>query len=202
MLSKLFVFIVGIFIFFAVLGLIKRYRVVTLSLFSRIKDYKNSKYFYNVISKEEAAIFKDQSYTVYQPVISIFNTDEWYLLSILEQISLELSVKLFAKIPLTELFKIDKKISRVAQSSALAHIKGIHVDYIFTDIKTSKPLLVIQLENSSATLNRSSDLTQKSALSSLIEQANLPLLYVAIKNTYDVAEIKAEIMTRLKMKPQ
>ena len=90
----------------------------------------------------------------------------------------------------------------MAQSSALAHIKGIHVDYIFTDIKTSKPLLVIQLENSSATLNRSSDLTQKSALSSLIEQANLPLLYVAIKNTYDVAEIKAEIMTRLKMKPQ
>lgn len=194
MLSKLIVFILGIIIFFFVLGLIQRYRLVCNTLLSRIKEFMSSQSSNNVLSQ------KNQLDLVYQPTKSIFNTDEWYFFSILERISIDLSVKLFAKVPLTALLNIDKSISKAAQNSALMKIKGLHVDYIFIDIKTAKPLLVIQLENSNDNLNLSPYLMKKTVLTALMQQIHLPVLYVVIKNTYDLANIKSDIVALLKMK--
>lgn len=94
---------------------------------------------------------------------------------------------IFAKVRLADLVRV-KGQNRM---SGFGMIKSKHIDFIISDLKTSKVLLAIELDDNSH--NKKSTQKSDNIKNNVLEEAGIPLLRVKAKKTYNLQELQNQI---------
>lgn len=93
------------------------------------------------------------------------------------------------KVGLNDLFYVPRSVE-----NSLAHLNKInrkHVDFVLCDVQTMRPLLAIELDDSSHKRKDRQD--RDDLVDSVFKAAQLPLLHVTVKRAYQPADISKEI---------
>ena len=100
---------------------------------------------------------------------------------------------IFAKVRLADLVEADER--HLLRESNFDHIKSKHIDFVICDSMLS-PVIVIELDDSShrqpVRAARDRDVNR------ILEIAELPILRVPVRRTYNPAEIAKQILLKLR----
>lgn len=100
----------------------------------------------------------------------------------------------FAKVRMEDVIVVKGATDQKGPDSRTSHrnrIKSRHVDFLLCDKDTSRPLLAIELDDSSH--SRPAQRTRDEFVGKAFEAAGMPLLRVTAQRAYNVAEIRGRI---------
>ena len=100
---------------------------------------------------------------------------------------------LFAMVRLADLIYIPKGTEK--RQSHFNRIQSKHVDFVLCNKTELKPILAIELDDSSH--QRADRKKRDEFLNKALEQAGLPLLRIPVRSGYDPQEIKQKIQAKL-----
>lgn len=121
---------------------------------------------------------------------SLFSPAERSFFGVLESLNYE-SVTITAKVRLADVFGIKKGIARGDRQRALNRISAKHVDFLLIQKSDGRPLLGIELDDSSH--DEEDRAARDSFVDSVFSSAGLPILHVAVKAAYDPNEIRRQL---------
>jgi len=129
---------------------------------------------------------------VYYLKKSLYSAAERSFLGILESIDFE-DVTIQSKVRLADVFGLKKGLDRSLRQRALNRITSKHVDYLLVQKSDGRPLLGIELDDSS---HEAEDRKQRDQfVDGVFRSAGLPLLHVPAKSSYDPKEIRRLLET-------
>jgi len=118
---------------------------------------------------------------------SLFTPAERSFYGVLESIDYE-GISIVSKVRLADIFGIKKGLEKGDRQRALNRITSKHIDFLFIDKSDGKPILGIELDDSSHELEDKA--ARDSFVDSVFESASLPILHVPCKQAYDPKEIR------------
>jgi very-short-patch-repair endonuclease len=107
----------------------------------------------------------------------------------------DLDYKIFAKVRLADLLYVPSRTNN--RVSYYNRIQSKHVDFVICDIKYLKPVLVIELDDS--THNRQDRSERDEFVNKALTCSNLPVLRVPAQYTYNVTDIESKIFNLLNL---
>ena len=127
---------------------------------------------------------------VYYAKKSLFTPAERSFLSVLEAV-LSSDVRVFGKVRLEDVIGVKSGLERDERQAARNRITSKHVDFLLVRARDLAPLAGIELDDSS---HEREDRRQRDEfVDAAFASANLPLLHVTVKKSYDPAELEAAI---------
>lgn len=121
---------------------------------------------------------------------SLLTEAEKYFYSVLKDVIAD-NYLLFPQVSLLEILSVPKGFNQKAHYSALNKIQAKHIDFLLSEKETTRPLLVIELDDSSHL--RSDRIARDRFLKEAFASANLPLLRVKVASQYDHELLKGSI---------
>jgi hypothetical protein len=121
---------------------------------------------------------------------SLFSPAERSFFGVLEALDYE-GVTLASKVRLADVFGIKKGLGRGDRQRALNRISAKHVDFLLVQSTDGRPLLGIELDDSSH--EEEGRVARDSFVDSVFSSAGLPILHVVAKAAYDPKEIHRQI---------
>lgn len=119
----------------------------------------------------------------------LFSEAEGRFLRVLREAAPELDV--FGKVRLEDVIVAKRGLSKSERASARGRIKSRHVDFVLTDPKSTRVLLVVELDDSTHLSERAKkvDAFKDGALAA----AGIPLLRVRASASYDVEDLSRRV---------
>lgn len=112
---------------------------------------------------------------------------------VLEQVATEMGFYLFVKVRLEDLLWLPSGTeSRFAFRN---RVKSRHVDFVLCEKKDIRPLLVLELDDSSH--QRQDRMERDEMVDKILHDAGLPVLHVRTKSFYEASSVQEEIRTVL-----
>jgi hypothetical protein len=131
--------------------------------------------------------------TPYRKRTYFFSKAERSFFDVLTLISKENNYYLFAKVRLADLLSIERGTKE--RQKYFNKIAAKHIDFLICDQKYIKPLIAIELDDSShQTKNRT---MRDDFVVTAMAKAGLPLMRVSVRSAYNVNEIKQQINSLL-----
>ena len=127
---------------------------------------------------------------VYYVKKSLFSPAERSFLGVLEVLNYE-GVTIASKVRLADVFGIKSGLARGDRQRALNRISAKHVDFLLIQKNDGRPLLGIELDDSSHTAQ--DRVARDSLVDSVFSCGGLPLLHVTAKAAYDPKAVQREI---------
>jgi hypothetical protein len=127
---------------------------------------------------------------VYYIKESLFSPAERSFLGVLESINYN-GVKIVSKVRLADIFGIKKGLERGDRQRALNRITSKHVDFLFIQQSDGRPLLGIELDDSSHEAEER--VARDSFVDAVFASAGLPIIHVGAKSSYDPKEVCRQI---------
>jgi len=121
---------------------------------------------------------------------SLFTPAERSFLGVLESLNYN-GVKIASKVRLADIFGIRKGLERGDRQRALNRISAKHVDFLFIQQGDGRPLLGIELDDSSHEAEER--ITRDSFVDTVFSSAGLPIIHVVAKSSYDPREVCRQI---------
>lgn len=121
---------------------------------------------------------------------SLFSPAERSFFGVLETLDYE-GVTFASKVRLADIFGIKKGLERGDRQRALNRISAKHVDFLLIQSTDGRPLLGIELDDSSH--GEEERVARDSFVDSVFSSAGLPILHVVAKAAYDPNEIHRQI---------
>lgn len=121
---------------------------------------------------------------------SLFSPAERSFFGVLESLQYE-GATLAAKVRLADIFGIKKGLERAARQRALNRISAKHVDFILFQKNDGRPLLGIELDDSSH--EEEDRVARDSFVDTVFSAAGLPIIHVTAKAAYDPKEVRCQI---------
>jgi hypothetical protein len=121
---------------------------------------------------------------------SLFTPAERSFAGVLETLNLD-GTAMAAKVRLADIFGIKKGLERGDRQRAKNRINAKHVDFLLIQKSDGRPLLGIELDDSSH--EEEERITRDAFVDSVFSSAAIPLLHVAVKSTYDPGDIRRQI---------
>lgn len=123
---------------------------------------------------------------VYYARKSLFTPAERSFLGVLESLSYE-GLNITSKVRLADIFSVKKGLERGDRQRAQNKINMKHVDFLLIQKTDGKPVLGIELDDSS---HEEEDRADRDAfVDTVFASAALPILHVPVKQAYDPKEI-------------
>jgi hypothetical protein len=113
---------------------------------------------------------------------SILTPTENSFFTILQQINSE-ETHIVAKVRLADIFGVNTQLLRSEQQRALNKITHKHVDFLLIQKTNGKPLLGIELDDSSH--QRADRIARDIFVDSIYTTTGLPILHIEVKQNYD-----------------
>ena len=101
---------------------------------------------------------------------------------------------LFAMVRLADLVYIERGIEK--RQSYFNRIQSKHIDFVLCDRNDIKPILAIELDDSSH--RRADRIARDEFVDNALAQAGLPLLRVPVRANYDPAELRNQIQDAIR----
>jgi|GEM_PF-510531 len=98
---------------------------------------------------------------------------------------------LFTKVRLADLVTTVRGLDKSARQTAFNKIKAKHADFVLCDPQTLVPVLVVELDDASH--NAKSRRQRDDFVDRVYQAAELPILHVKAKASYDIAELSRAI---------
>lgn len=126
----------------------------------------------------------------YQRQHSLFTKTEWrFMRQLLEEFERDYLV--MAKVRIADLLKVAPGRSRRNQFRAFVQISSKHIDFVLIDPTTGRIICAIELDDPS---HQRKDRRQRDHfVNQAFHEANLPLVRVATRTTYDMARLREMI---------
>jgi Protein of unknown function (DUF2726) len=121
---------------------------------------------------------------------SLFTPAERSLFGVLQSLALP-GVTLMAKVRLEDVFGVVKGLDRSSRQSARNKISSRHVDFLLLQESDGRPLLGIELDDSSH--QEEGRKARDNFVDSVFAAAALPILHIPVQASYAPAEIRAQI---------
>ncbi len=121
---------------------------------------------------------------------SLFSPAERSFLGVLESLNYE-GVRIASKVRLADIFGVKKGLERGDRQRALNRISAKHVDFLFIQQSDGRPILGIELDDSSH--EEEERVARDSFVDSVFSSASLPILHVAVESAYDPKELRRKI---------
>jgi hypothetical protein len=121
---------------------------------------------------------------------SLFTPAERSFLGILESLNYN-GVKIAGKVRLADIFGIKKGLERGDRQRALNRISAKHVDFLFIQQSDGRPLLGIELDDS--THEEEERIARDSFVDTVFSSAGLPIIHVVAKSTYNLQDVGRQI---------
>ncbi len=102
---------------------------------------------------------------------------------------------LVSKVRLADIFGIKKGMDKGQSQAAFNRISAKHVDFLFCRASDGRPVLGIELDDSSHSTEAGAK--RDALVDSIFAAAGLPLLHVPAKSAYDPREIERQIAAAL-----
>ena len=134
---------------------------------------------------------------VYYLKKSLFSPAERSFAGVLESLDYE-GVTIASKVRLADIFGIKKGLERGDRQRALNRISAKHVDFLLIQSSDGRPLLGLELDDSSH--EEEDRVTRDSFVNSVFASADLPILHVTAKTTYDPKKVHRQIDAALAKK--
>lgn len=112
---------------------------------------------------------------------------------VLKKVSDENNKLLFAKVRLEDLLWLPENVEN--RFGLRNRIKSRHVDFVLCDKENIRPLIAIELDDSSH--NREDRIKRDDFLDEALHDAGLPILHIRVQETYDVEELIRQIKVSL-----
>lgn len=109
----------------------------------------------------------------------------------LKQVVDKNNLLIFSKVRLEDLLWLPKGIDHKERFSLRNRIKSRHVDFVICDNQNIKPLLVIELDDSSH--DKQSRINRDGFIDNVLDNAGLPILHQKVQNFYNLREIETNI---------
>ncbi|MDI1250326.1 MAG: DUF2726 domain-containing protein [Lacunisphaera sp.] len=127
---------------------------------------------------------------VYYLKKSLFTPAERSFLGVLEPV-LPPGVRVFGKVRLEDIFGVVKGLNASERQSARNRINRKHVDFLLVRATDLAPIAGIELDDSS---HEEEERQERDAfVDSAFASASLPLLHVAVQQSYKPADVKAKV---------
>ena len=139
-------------------------------------------------SNEEEKDIKDPM--PYLLTESIFTKSENSVYKILENISAKNNVKIFAKVRIADIIKIEKQNKNFTYW--FNKIKSKHVDFLICQPETFKPLLAVELDD--YTHNYKSRKERDDFVDKIYSDVGLPVLHITEINSVKIEQSVAEVL--------
>lgn len=123
---------------------------------------------------------------VYYLKKSLFTPAERSFLGVLETLDYE-GIGIASKVRLADIFGIKKGLARGDRQRALNRITSKHVDFLFIQKSDRKPILGIELDDSSH--EEEDRIARDSFVDAVFASAALPILHIQAKKAYDRNEL-------------
>jgi len=125
---------------------------------------------------------------------SLFTPAERSFVGVLETLDLT-GVTIAAKVRLADVFGVKKGLERGDRQRALNKITSKHVDFLLVQSGDCRPLLGIELDDSS---HEEEDRAERDTfVDTVFASGGLPILHVAAKATYSPEEVRRQIVGAL-----
>ncbi len=134
---------------------------------------------------------------VYYLKASLFSPAERSFLGVLESLDYE-GITIASKVRLADIFGVKKGLERGDRQRALNRISAKHVDFLLTQSSDGRPLLGVELDDSSHAEEERA--TRDTFVDSVFASAGLPILHVTAKAAYDPKEVHRQIDAALARK--
>jgi very-short-patch-repair endonuclease len=105
------------------------------------------------------------------------------------------SYLLFSQVSLLEILSVPDGLNRSDHYSALNKIQSKHIDFLLCEKESTRPLLVIELDDSSH--SRPDRIKRDEFLDEAFQGAGLSLLHVRVAYEYDREALKQQIQTHV-----
>jgi hypothetical protein len=128
---------------------------------------------------------------------SLFTPAERSFFGVLESLNYE-GVTVCCKVRLADFVGIKKGLERSVRQRALNKVTGKHVDFLLVQKSDGKPLIAIELDDSSH--EEEDRIARDSFVDGVFAGAGLPVLHVPVKPAYDPKEVHAQIDNALSRK--
>jgi len=127
---------------------------------------------------------------VYYLKESLFTPAERSFLGVLESLDYN-GVKIVSKVRLADIFGIKKGVERGDRQRALNRISAKHLDFLFIQQSDGRPLLGIELDDSSHETEERA--ARDSFVDTVFSSAGLPIIHVVAKSTYNLQDVGRQI---------
>jgi hypothetical protein len=127
---------------------------------------------------------------VYYLKKSLFSPAERSFFGVLESLDYE-GVTIASKVGLMDIFGVKKGPERGGRQGAVNRIRAKHVDFLLIQSTDGRPLLGIELDDSSH--EEEERAARDSFVDSVFASAGLPILHVVAKAAYDPKEVHRKI---------
>lgn len=107
---------------------------------------------------------------------------------------------IFAKVRIADVLATKRGLSNSQRQTAQNKINMRHFDFIVCEKGTAKPLVAIELDDSSH--NRKSQVARDKFVNRASEAAELPLLRIPAKAAYPIAQLKEQLKPHLGLQPE
>ena len=121
---------------------------------------------------------------------SLFTPAERSFAGVLETLNLD-GTAIAAKVRLADLFGVKKGLERGDRQRAQNRITAKHVDFLLIQKSDGRPLLGIELDESSH--EEEERVARDAFVDSVFSSAAIPLLHIAAKAAYDPREIRRQV---------
>lgn len=119
---------------------------------------------------------------VYYLKKSLFSPAERSFYGVLESLNYE-GVSIASKVRLADIFGIKKGLERGDRQRALNRISSKHIDFLFIQKSDGKPILGIELDDSSH--DEEDRIARDTFVDTVFASAALPILHIPAKQAYD-----------------
>jgi ABC-type cobalt transport system substrate-binding protein len=127
---------------------------------------------------------------VYYLKKSLFTPAERSFAGVLETLNFD-GTAIAAKVRLADIFGVKKGLERSDRQRAQNRINAKHVDFLLVQKSDGRPLLGIELDDSSH--EEEERVARDAFVDSVFSSAAIPLLHIAAKAAYDPREIRRKI---------
>lgn len=124
----------------------------------------------------------------YGPQRALFTPAERSFLGVLEQATGE-SQRVFGKIRLADVIKVNAGLTRSARQTAFNRISGKHLDFVLCDPTDLKVVAAIELDDKSHDAPRRQQ--RDSFVDAALGAAGIPMHHFSAKRSYSVREVRA-----------
>lgn len=134
---------------------------------------------------------------VYYLKTSLFSPAERSLYGVLKSLNYE-SLEIASKVRLADIFGIKKGLERGDRQRALNRITNKHIDFLFIQKSDGKPILGIELDDSSHA--EEDRIARDTFVDTVFASASLPILHIPAKQAYDRNALHRVIETEINRK--
>jgi very-short-patch-repair endonuclease len=143
-----------------------------------------------------AVILKIAAKLPYKSADSLLTNAEKNFFNVLLSIDFNFNIYIFSKVRLADVIYLPNGIKN--RRKYLSKILSKHLDFVICNGQTYKPILVIELDDSSHNNieNRKRDIEKNN----ILKAANIPILRIKVQRHYDISEIKKSVEQLIKHK--